>query len=319
MFSELVVIQNTLLPFLNIGEQAVFGAVSHQAKAMIEGDKNNFFNRKDVVEQRGLLKQNIEQRISLKKESSAFLVQKKGIQERLAKSRTTWKGWIASVIIDPNSHYILSKIISVVCCIFSAVKKEVNLQRNLLNSLEGMRYNPHKDEIDECNGRIVSCKQTLKRFKNEEVIKRLKVQAEKKMTVDLFGKERYEKLPVLKFKKRMQTKATGYIDRIYPDDMSHHLMKGVDHFGRKFFSIKMLSWNGEAVCQTFFERYANTYDWSDAGVGIVRVFGYMIQQTEKPMGFKVNERAYSKLKGVIDGIFEGNLHLEDDSSSSEEE
>lgn len=52
--------------------------------------------------------------------------------------------------------------------------------------------------------------------------------------------------------------STDYIDQILPTHLTHHVMRGIDHFKRKYIVVY---WNGNI--QTFFQRYTDSeYCWS---------------------------------------------------------
>jgi hypothetical protein len=68
---------------------------------------------------------------------------------------------------------------------------------------------------------------------------------------------KYEDLPELEHKKEF-VGSTDYIDNIFPTDLSHHVMRGIDHFTRKYIVVY---YNGNI--QTYFQRYSDSeYCWT---------------------------------------------------------
>jgi|LakMenEpi03Aug12_release.lakeMendotaPanAssembly.Ray.scaffolds.fasta_scaffold1186826_2 hypothetical protein len=68
---------------------------------------------------------------------------------------------------------------------------------------------------------------------------------------------KYEDLPELKHKEEF-VGDTDYIDNIFPRDISHRVMRGIDHFNRKYIVV----YYNENI-QTYFQRYTgNENCWS---------------------------------------------------------
>jgi hypothetical protein len=116
------------------------------------------------------------------------------------------------------------------------------------------------------------------------------------------GQASFEALPNLDISAIDQRR--DYIDYIEPDQMTAPIMRGVDAFGRVFFTLRARHRHWDDVkCQTFFRRFNDGSSWSDGGYHIIDSSGHFID------GVKVKEEVYQKLKELIENRRNANYKL----------
>ena len=82
-------------------------------------------------------------------------------------------------------------------------------------------------------------------------------------------------IPILKHNK-IFVGNTGYIDGIIPTDLSHPVMRGVDHLGRPYLVLSDNNW-----VQTFFQRYTEdqtVWAYGTFRIGFLHSSGNLLEQ-----------------------------------------